>query len=377
VSVVEKAVPRGLVAWGVGAVALVVIVIAAVAIVGLPSQSADPASTTSTSTSTTRAPEAATSTTVAAPSGSAVTRSPGLPVSLDFDAGATYRIYLERASSQESGSVFAYIDVASGQLHYVNEQNRAGSVRARFGDTLVLATPERISFVDRDFSRDPVVVTTNGLYVGAWRGNAILAERFAERTTFNVVNSNGAELQSVALVGRPPDEIAGVVRDSVVVERGGRIILVGLNDATVRPLAVGGLLGVGGDRIYYTSCTLQGACAIHEATLDGTVRATPVGPYSWPSSDRIDAQVAPDGSGVILYKPRTGGQDVLAGGTRFGLTMEGAPHLFAWAPSGRLFVVDVLGPNRALDTIDYRTGKVTTVALAADVRRELSSVAAW
>jgi hypothetical protein len=237
--------------------------------------------------------------------------------------------------------------------------------------------PGRLSFVDRDFVRDFIAVSIaqETQYVGSWRDNAVIAQYFPERTTFHVVYGDGRRLESVALVGRPPTQVAGVVRDSVVVERGGRIITVNLTDSTVRQLAVGALVGVGGDRIFFTSCTLQGLCALHESTLDGSVRTTPVGPYMQQGSNRMSAQVAPDGSAVILYEPRSGDEVVLAGGTRYKLSDEGGPRVYAWAPTGRLFVVD--GPNRTLDVVDYRTGRVTTIALPIDVNIELHSVSVW
>jgi hypothetical protein len=367
VSVVEKGAPRSLIALGAGAIALIVLLAVIVATVGLRTPDADPAA----STSTTQPSSASTS--VDRPDATFAPQAPNVPVDVGFDPGASYRIYLHRVESA-TVHVFAYIDLASGELRYVDERAGAGFVRARIGDTLVVESPDHLGFVDRGLTRESVAVA-NGTYVGAWRDHAIVADSFPERTTFRVYDRTGREQQSVVLVGRAPDLIAGVVRDSVVVERGGRIILVGLTDSTVRPFAVGDLLGVGGDRIFYTSCTLQGTCAIHEATLDGTVRTSPVGPYTTPSSDRIDAQVAPDGSGVIVYRPRQGGQVLLTGGAQKELTVEGGPHRFAWAPTGRLFVID--RRNHTLDVVDARTGRVDTIALLAEVGRAVSSVAVW
>lgn len=365
-SVVEKAAPRRLIAIGAAAFALIVLLAVVVTTVAL--RSPDDGSTSRSST--TRPLPASTS---ADPRDATFApRAPSVPVDVGFDAGANYRVYLHRRESSATVHVFAYIDLASGELRFVDERAGGGFVRARIDDTLVLEAPDHLGFIDRGFTRERVAVG-NGLYVGAWRDYAVVADSFPERTTFRVYDRTGREQRSVALVGRAPDFIAGVVRDSVVVARGGRIILVGLTDSTVRPFAVGNLLGVGGDRIYYTSCTLQGSCAIHEATLEGTVRTSPVGPYTWPSSDRIDAQVAPDGSGVILHRPRKGGQVLLAGGAVQELTVEGASRRFVWAPTGRLFVVD--GQNHTLDVVDARTGRVDTVALPDDVGRALVSVA--
>jgi hypothetical protein len=55
------------------------------------------------------------------------------------------------------------------------------------------------------------------------------------------------------------------------------------------------------------------------------------------------------------------------------LTVEGAPRRFAWAPTGRLFVVDE--QHHTLDVVDARTGRVDTIALPDDVGRALVSVA--
>lgn len=374
-SVVEKAVPRRLFGVGAGVVAVVIVVIAGVAMVDDASIPAEPAAVTAPST---RLPApTATIPPVTTPFPTIAPMSRVEPIDVGFDPGATYRIYLHRANSPMSVHVFAYIDMASGELRFVDDEDRVGVVAARFGDTLVLRSQERVGFVDRDFARDFVGLDVGEEYVGGWRGNAIIAEYFPERTTFHVYDRSGREVRSVALVGRRPDMVAGVVRDSVVVERGGRVITLGLTDSTVRQLAVGHLVGVGGDRIFYTSCTLQGLCSLHESTLDGTVRTNPVGPYAQPGSDRIDAHVAPDGSGVILSEPRAGAQVVLAGGTRFDLSAEGGSRAYAWAPTGRLFVIDGLGPNRTLDVVDYRIGRVTTIALPTDVSRELYSVAVW
>jgi hypothetical protein len=385
VSVVEKSAPRNLLAIGVAVVAVIVAVVGIVAVIDGGSPTTEPTAgppvvTTSTRPPTTEATNTAAST--AAP----LTRAPGapapptsrpVPVDVGFDPGATYRIYLHRAQSSNALEFFAYIDVATGELRYVDDVNRVGIVAGRFGDTLVVQGLPGLRFVDRDFARDftGLSFTQESAYVGRWRDHAVIAEYFPERTTFHVLDGRGREVQSVALVGSPPTRVAGVVRDAIMVERGVRIITVNLTDSTVRQFAVGTLVGAGGDRVFYTSCTLQGSCSLHESTLDGPVRTNPIGPYVQPGATGIGGVVAPDGSGVVLYQPRAGGEVVLADGSRFTLSAQGGPRAYAWSPTGRLFLID--GPDRTLDAIDYRTGRVTTIALPAEVSRELASVSVW
>jgi hypothetical protein len=241
VSVVEKAAPRRPIAIGAAALALIVLLAVIVTTVALRSPDDGPTA----SASTTQPSPASTS--ADPPDATFAPRAPSVPVDVGFDPGASYRVYLHRRESSATVHVFAYIDLASGELRYVDERAGDGFVRARIGDTLVLESPDHLGFIDRGFTRERVAVG-NGLYVGAWRDHAVVADSFPERTTFRVYDRTGREQRTVALVGRAPDLIAGVVRDAVVVARGGRIILVGLTDSTVRPFAVGNLLGVGGDR---------------------------------------------------------------------------------------------------------------------------------
>jgi hypothetical protein len=166
------------------------------------------------------------------------------------------------------------------------------------------------------------------------------------------------------------------VGDSVIVERAGRLLRLGLDDATVRDFGVGHLLGVGGDRIYYTSCTTLGTCTINEATLEGTVRTTPIGNYVTTQSDWVFADVAPDGSALHLYDYRHGEDVVLAGGTSVALPVNIDTRSRTWAPTGGwIFSVDEA--TKKLEAIDYRGRAVLPVPLPKDDTVSLQNVAVW
>jgi hypothetical protein len=265
--------------------------------------------------------------------------------------------------------------MVQGELRYVDEQQSViGTIVGRFADMLVLEG-SRLRIIDRDFAGVSIFVDGDD-FVGTWREHAIVAEYFPERTSFHEYRVDGSEARSVALVGRRPDVVGGIVRDSVVVERAGRVLLVGLVDSTVREFAVGKLLGVGGDRIFFTSCTMQANCTINEATLDGIVRTTPIDSYVDPESGVVIAQVAPDGLALVVFEPQSGREVVLEGATQRLLSEEGGPRSYTWAPSGRrLFYVDETADQ--LDIIDYRARRVVTVPLPRDDTVSLNAIAAW
>ena len=368
-SLVEKSAPR----WRPAAliVGLAMALVAAVAVVfTLANDSSPPADRSSEPSSTSRPSSSATSARLTTPARV-------VPIDLGVDLAGSYRMYLHRTGAANTVYVFAYIDPARGELTYIDETKIAyGSVAGRVGDRLVLEG-SRLRMIDRDFAGEPTSIGGEE-FVGTWRDHVVVAEYFPERTTFHEYRVDGTEARSIALVGRRPDVMGGVVGDSVVVERAGRILRVGLVDAMVREFAVGKLLGVGGDRIYFTSCTPQGNCTITEATLDGIVRTTPIGSYADSGSGTGDvvARVAPDGSAFVVFEPKSGSEVVIEGGTRVPLSAEGGPRSYTWAPSGRrLFYVDESADQ--LDIIDYRTGRVATVPLPRDDTVSLRSIAAW
>ena len=383
-SVVEKQSPhrRHLSAAVVGAAALVVVALVVANLVdgesnkeeqsSLPSSSLPlPSSTFSVNESFEQVRPTLPTTTTPAPRVTALDTT--------FGRGASYRVYLHQAGTNRSvpPHVFAYIDLASGELRYLDQRHLGlGQVVGQFGDRLVISGAG-MYLIDRDFRERPRAINGHR-FVGAWRDVAIVAEDFGERTTFRPYRADGSEARPVALVGRAPDVIAGVVGDDVVVERAGRILQVSLAEASVRELATGHLVGVGGDHIFYTDCA-QGpaglACSLFDVTRDGVVRATPIGPYVVPGTDTVTGRVAPDGSAVVLLEPRTGTEVVLRGGARLPLSDEGGPRPYVWGPSGQLFLVDAR--DRQLDVIDYQPRRVTTVALPSDVASSLSIIAVW
>ena len=365
-SVVEKSAPLQRIV--VIVVGVVVALVAAVAVVVSVDGDSSPTSAPSSAPSSTVGPSTTGST-------RATVAMRVAPIAIERDPDASYRVYLQRTAPSGAVRVFAYIDMAQGELRYVDEQQSVlGSIVGRFADMLVVDS-SRLRIIDRDFAGVSTVVDGDD-FVGAWRDHAIVAEYFPERTSFHEYRVDGSEARSVALVGRRPDAIGGIVRDSVVVERAGRLLLVGLADATVREFTIGKLLGVGGDRIFFTSCTMQATCTINEATLDGIVRTTPIGDYIDPESGDVVAQVAPDGSALLLYEPKSGSEVVIEGSTRVPLHSDGGPRSYTWAPTGRwLFRIDDEG--RQLDAIDYRAGRVVTVPLPPDDTVSLRSVAAW
>ena len=356
-SVVEKSAPRRRIV--VIVVGVVVALVAAVAVVLSVDDGSSPLSTPSSAPASTVGPSSTASPRATVPMRVA-------PIDINIDREATYRVYLQRTATIGALRVFAYIDVARGELRYVDEQQSIlGNIVGRFADMLVLEG-SRLRFIDRDFAGVATFVDGDD-FVGAWRDHAIVAQYFPERTSFHEYRVDGSEARSVALVGRRPDVVGGIVRNSVVVERAGRVLLVGLEDASVREFAVGKLLGVGGDRVFFTSCTPQGACTINEATLEGIVRTTPIGGYIDPATGCVVAQVAPDGSALVVFEPQRGSEVVIEGGARLPLALEGGPRAYTWAPSGRrLFYVDETADQ--LDIIDYRDGRVVTVPLHATTR---------
>jgi hypothetical protein len=319
--------------------------------------------------------ESSTTSFVSSPTSSLADRPAPILLETTFEANAAYRIYLQRALSSSSPQAFAYIDTATRELHSIESASQlGGSIVGAFGRMLVLRRTGGLGIVDRAFARPAIPLAEGDIYVGAWREHAIVAEHFSERTTFHQYDEDGGAVRSIGLVG-PQAIVGGIVGDSIVLERAGRIILVSVLDAAVSEFAVGHLIGVGGDRIVYTACAAGEPCTIVEATLVRTVRTRPIGRYVGPGSDAVQGRVAPDGSAMLLVEPRTGAEVVIASGQRFPASAAGGPRPFTWSPTGRLFLVD--SPNRTLDTIDYRTGRVTTVALPAEVSRELASVSVW
>jgi hypothetical protein len=368
-SVVEKPAPR----WRIVAIVVGVVtaLVAAVAIVSTiadgssrpADRSAEPSSTTAPSSS--------------AASARVTTPARVVPIDLRFDrGGGNYRIYLHRTGAANTIYVFAYIDVARGELTYVDQNQIVyGSVVGRVGDRVVVEGAS-VRIIDKDFA-GPAVSIGSDDFVGIWRDHVIAAEYFPERTTFHEYRLDGSEARSVGMVGRRPDVVGGVVRDSVIVERTGRLLRLGLDDASVREFGIGHLLGVGGDRIFFTSCTTQGACTLNEATLEGTVRTTPIGKYIDPDYGGIfSGKVAPDGSAILVHDHEAGAESVLERGVNTVLLSEIESRLYAWAPTGGwLFRVD--DTTKKLEAVGYRNREVVPVPLPKDDTVSLRSVAVW
>jgi hypothetical protein len=373
VSVVEKQAPSNrTVGRAVAGVAVVVAVIVAIVWLarGSPSDGPDAAPATTAPASSSIIVGS-----TFAGSSLASTRPADVVIDAAFEPGASYRIYLHRAIATAGTHVFAYIDTVTRELRYLGEQQLGrGTVVGSFGRMLVLRRAGPLLIADRELRGPFTPIAEGDRFVGAWRNLAIVAEGFADRTTFHHYDESGRAVRSIGLVGPAPDVVGGVVRDSIVVERAGRIIIVSLLDASVREFATGHLIGVGGDRVVYSACDAE-ACAILETTLDRVVGTIPIGPYVLPGYDHVQGQVAPDGTAIVLVEQRTGGEVVLSGGTRFPVSVEGGPRPYAWAPTSRLYVVD--GPARQLDVVDWRTGRVDTVPLPREITDELHSVAVW
>ena len=376
-SVVEKHAPRR--GW-LAALAVVVAIVAVVAGVvmvvddnsSLPDAVAGPSSTSRIPTTSETPVSSSTTITPTTKSTRAV------PVDVSFDPGATYRIYLQRGRSSGALQIFAYIDMQQGELRYLDDREIVdGPAIGRFGDKVVLKSSARVRFTDRTLAGETTITLEAGQeYVGAWRDHAIVAEFFAERTTFREHDALGRVLQTAALVGPRPDRIGGVWGDSVVVERGGRILTLNLADASVLEIGVGRLLGVGGSHIFFTSCVAAPQTRCMLVDFGPIVRTTPITSFVAPGNEWIDALAAPDGSAIAMFEPATDTEAVLADGRRFALSAEGGFRPYVWAPTGRvLFLVDA--PAHQLDVIDYRTGRVVSVLLPSEVAEQLQSVAVW
>jgi hypothetical protein len=285
-------------------------------------------------------------------------------------------VYLERTETFAAVRVFAFIDTTRGELRFVPDDPRLnGAVVGRFADRLVLQSSTELGVIDRDFVNAPFPIVGDD-FVGSWRDHAIVAEYFPERTTFHEYDRDGWELRSVGLVGRRPDVTGGIARDSVVIERAGRILLLGLADATVREFAVGHLLGVGGNHIFFTACTTQGACTLNNAIVDDVLRTTPIDSYVDPSSGIVFGRVAPDGSGLVAHDYARDSDVVVRLGTRVVVAAGDALGNYSWSPTGRwLFRVDET--TKILDVIDSLNGTVTPVPLPRADTVSLSSAAAW
>ncbi|MEO5839121.1 MAG: hypothetical protein ABIQ73_28935 [Acidimicrobiales bacterium] len=361
-SVVEKSAPR----WR--PVALVVGVamalIAAVAVVFTVATRSSPPD--ALSSSTTRVPSSDSSPRVIGPQ--TVT-----PLDIELDRTASYRVYLQRGDGQPV--VYAYVDPQRGEIRHLDEARLfSGRIVGRVADKLVLAT-SRLRLIDRDFATDPVPIGGDE-FVGTWRDRVIVAEYFPERTTFHEYRVDGTEARSVALVGRRPDIVGGVVGDSVVVERAGRLLSLGLVDATVRPFGVGHLLGVGGDRVYFTTCAPEGVCTINETTLDRPVRTTPIGDYVSSDSERVFADVAPDGLAMYLYDFRRREDMVLSLGTTMVLPSSIDTRSRTWAPTGD-WIFSYEQETGKLEAVDFRRGRIVTIPLSSADAASLENIAVW
>ena len=371
-SVVEKSAPQrtivGLVVVGVVAVLVLAIVVAFSVGGGSSSTAGKPTSSSTTRPVTTVVPTIAMMQRVA-------------PIEIGFDRDATYRVYLQRTGSAGTVRVFAYIDPASSELRYIDgEQLVYGSIVGRFADMLVLKSTQ-LRVIDRAFATAPLPISGDD-FVGSWHDHAIVAEYFPERTTFHEYGRDSRELRSVALVGRRPDVIGGVVGDSIIVERAGRIVRVGLSDGTVREFAVGNLIGVGGDRIYYTACTTQGTCTLNEAILSGILRTTPIGGLVDPQSGVVSARVAPDGSALLAHSYSLDADLLIEGGLATSFAPASPLENYTWAPTGR-WVFRVNEETHLLEAIDSRTSvdapvrEPLTIPLPSEDRVSLQSVAVW
>jgi len=360
-SVVEKAIPRRLITG----IAIAVVAIGILTAVVVFSVGGDTSSTSSPSTrpNTTVSPVH-------------VTPSRVEPIQIDFDPGASYRIYLTRIEAPAYVRVFAFIDVAKGELRFVADNPRIyGAVVGRVADRLVLQSGDRLSVIDDQFATAPIPIGGEG-FVGSWSGHAIVAEYFPERTTFHEYDRDGQEVRSVGLVGRRPDVVGGVVRNSVVVERAGRILLVGLADATVREFAVGHLLGVGGDHIVFTACTDEGECTLNNALVGDVLRTTPIDIYVDPMSGVVSGFVAPDGSGIVVHDYDRARDVVVRVGTRVVVGTGESLLDYQWSPTAQwLFRVDET--TRVLEAIDTLEGTVVKVPLPPADTVSLRSAAAW
>jgi hypothetical protein len=367
VSVVEKSAPqRTIVGLVVGVVVVLVLAIAvAFSVNGDSSSTADRSGPSSTTRPVT----------TVVPTIAMMQRVE--PIEIGFDRDATYRVYLQRTAAAGSVSVrvFAYIDPARQELRFLDsEQPIYGAVVGRFADMLVLDSG-RLRVIDRDFATAPLPINGDD-FVGTWHEHAIVAEYFPERTTFHEYGRDSREVRSVALVGRRPDVIGGVVGGSVIVERAGRLLRVGLTDSIVREFAVGNLIGVGGDRIYYTACTTSGACTINESTIDGTQTTMEITGYIDPGAGTVRGRVSPDGSALVVHRYRHGEDVVLPRGLTLSLPQSFEEKQYVWTPNGR-WLLHIDSPTKQVWAIDAHDGDVVTVALPAADMVSLRSVAAW
>ena len=368
-SVVEKPAPR----WRIVAIVVGVVTafVAAVGIVFTLSDGSPAPGERSSNTPSSASPSSS------AASARVTTPARVVPIDLRFDlGGGNSRIYLHRTGAANTIYVFAYIDVARGELTYVDQtQIVYGSVDGRVGDRVVVEGAS-LRIIDDKFAGAATSIGGDD-FVGIWHDHVIAAEYFPERTTFHEFRLDGSEARSVGMVGRRPDVVGGVVRDSVVVERAGRLLLLGLDDASVREFGIGHLLGVGGDRIFFTSCTPQGACTLNEATLEGTVRTSPIGKYVDPDYGGVfEGKVAPDGSAILVHDHAADAESVLDRGVSTVLLSPIESRLYAWAPTGGwLFRVD--DTTKKLEAVGYRNREVVPVPLPKDDTVSLRSVAVW
>ena len=107
-------------------------------------------------------------------------------------AVAAATLYLQRTAAGGSLRVFAYVDPAESELHYIDgDQVVYGTVVGRFADELVLSS-SRLQIIDRDFTAAPVPIEGDD-FVGSWHDHAIVAEYFLERSTFHEYRVDGSE----------------------------------------------------------------------------------------------------------------------------------------------------------------------------------------
>ena len=377
-SVVERELPRRrrLAFAAAGAVAVVVVAIVATRDTGRVDP---PAAAPSTSTP----PSTTSASTSGPPPNFSLVFTPSIrqlgrvaPIALPSGLDSASRIYLHRTGPANTVYVSAYIDVARGELRRFDDTTLVyGTVVGHVGDKLVLEGSARVALIDRDYAGVPIAVTGTD-FVGVVQDLAVVAEYLSGHTDFRLYEANGRLVRTVTLGGPKPDNVGGVVGGTVVFEQAGRLLRIHLDDSRVEEFATGRLLGVGGNRVFYTACTVAGECTISEADESGVIRTTPIADYVLPGYDFVFGRVAPDGSGIVLLEPSGHGEVVLEHGTRLPLSVDGGPREYSWAPSGgRLFFVD--GNSRQLDVIDYRSGRVTSIDLPEDLSVSLRTVAVW
>jgi hypothetical protein len=143
------------------------------------------------------------------------------------------------------------------------------------------------------------------------------------------------------------------------------------------------LVGVGGDRIYYTACTTQGTCTLNESILSGILRTTPIGGLIDPESGVVKARVAPDGSALVVHSYSIDADLIIEGSSAARSLAPASPLAnYTWAPTGG-WVFRVNEETHVLEAIESRRsvdapGRApVTIPLPSDDRVSLRSVAVW